>query len=42
MNKLVGIVILVALSVLGWVVVAIILALAWVAGRLFATLLGWA
>jgi hypothetical protein len=40
MSRLAGIVILAALSVLGWVVVAIILALAWVAGRFFATLLG--
>jgi hypothetical protein len=31
-----------ALAVLGWVGVAFALALTWVAGRFFATLLGWA
>jgi hypothetical protein len=42
MSKLSSVATLVAFSVLGWTAVAIILALAWVAGRFFATLLGWA
>ncbi|WP_270934579.1 hypothetical protein [Falsiroseomonas oryzae] len=42
MSKRASFALLATLSVLGWIGVAFGLALTWVAGRFFATLLGWA
>ncbi|WP_256370457.1 hypothetical protein [Roseomonas sp. AR75] len=42
MSKRASLALLTTLSVLGWIGVMFGLALTWVAGRFFATLLGWA
>jgi hypothetical protein len=42
MSKRNSLVLLATLSVLGWIGVMFGLAFTWVAGRFFATLLGWA
>ncbi|WP_269846291.1 hypothetical protein [Falsiroseomonas bella] len=42
MSRRASLTLVVTLSVLGWIGVAFGLALTWVAGRFFATLLGWA
>jgi hypothetical protein len=42
MSKRASLALLATLSVLGWTGVMFGLALSWVAGRFFATLLGWA
>jgi hypothetical protein len=42
MSKRASLAVVAVLSTLGWIGVAFGLAVSWVAGRFFATLLGWA